>query len=206
MLAKEDVSCSRGTNYVLTQSLKLSDVVCFYYHMLRIFSSFNPSIGSLPILNMLAFSPGFLVDLWGALEMSIFGQAVQNLQETGHDKQLATSSSGEQVSSTRQRRNAKDAATKWANVLQNITGKSNDSEEGTMSDSILISKQSDDDALTLWDIEAMRHASEGIGKDLICMMYIFCAIYGHLLLVLDDIEFYEKQVIFCAHAHLYISF
>ncbi|KAG2536101.1 hypothetical protein PVAP13_9NG157200 [Panicum virgatum] len=196
MLAKEDVSCSRGTNYVLTQSLKLSDVVCFYYHMLRIFSSFNPSIGSLPILNMLAFSPGFLVDLWGALEMSIFGQAIQNLQETGHDKQLATSSSGEQVSSTRQRRNAKDAATKWANVLQNITGKSNDSEEGTMSDSILISKQSDDDALTLWDIEAMRHGSEGIGKDLICMMYIFCAIYGHLLLVLDDIEFYEKQVPF----------
>jgi len=196
MLAKEDVSCSRGTNYDLTQSLKLSDVVCFYYHMLRIFSSFNPSIGSLPILNMLAFSPGFLVDLWGALEMSIFGQAIQNLQETGHDKQLATSSSGEQVSSTRQRRNAKDAATKWANVLQNITGKSNDSEEGTMSDSILISKQSDDDALTLWDIEAMRHGSEGIGKDLICMMYLFCAIYGHLLLVLDDIEFYEKQVPF----------
>ena len=206
MLAKEDVSCSRGTNYDPTRLLKLSDVVCFYYHMLRIFSSCNPSIGPLPILNMLAFSPGFLVDLWGALEMSIFGQAVQNLQETGHDKQLATSSSGEQVSSTRQRRNAKDAATKWANVLQKITGKSNDSEEGTMSDSILISKQSDDDALTLWDIEAMRHASEGIGKDLICMIYLFCAIYGHLLLVLDDIEFYEKQVIFCAHAHLYISF
>ena len=206
MLAKEDVSCSRGTNYDPTRLLKLSDVVCFYYHMLRIFSSCNPSIGPLPILNMLAFSPGFLVDLWGALEMSIFGQAIQNLQETGHDKQLATSSSGEQVSSTRQRRNAKDAATKWANVLQNITGKSNDSEEGTMSDSILISKQSDDDALTLWDIEAMRHASEGIGKDLICMIYLFCAIYGHLLLVLDDIEFYEKQVIFCAHAHLYISF
>nr|TKV92026.1 hypothetical protein SEVIR_9G136900v2 [Setaria viridis] len=195
-LAKEDVSCSRGTNYDPIRSLKLSDVVCFYYHLLRIFSSFNPSIGALPILNMLAFSPGFLVDLWGALEISIFGQAIQNLQETGQDKQLATSSSGEQVSSTRQRRNAKDTATKWANVLQKITGKSNDSEEGTMPDNILISQQSNDDALTLWDIEAMRHASEGIGKDLTCMMYLFCAIYGHLLLVLDDIEFYEKQVPF----------
>jgi ubiquitin-protein ligase E3 B len=54
----------------------------------------------------------------------------KNLQETGHVKQLATSSSSEQVSSTRQRRNAKDTATKWANVLQKITGKSNDTEEG----------------------------------------------------------------------------
>ncbi|KAJ1294033.1 hypothetical protein BS78_01G115200 [Paspalum vaginatum] len=202
MLAKEDVSCSKGTNndpnlkHNHFQSLKLSDVVCLYYHMLRIFSSFNPSVGALPILNMVAFSPGFLVDLWGALEISIFGQAIQNLQETGHANQLATSSSGEQVSSMRQRRNAKDTANKWANVLQKITGKSNDSEEVTLPDNILISEQSNDDALTLWDIKAMRHASEGIGKDLMCMMYLFCAIYGHLLLVLDDIEFYEKQVPF----------
>lgn len=201
MLAKEDVSCSRGTNsdpnlkHVRLQSLKLSDIVCFYYHMLRIFSSFNPSIGALPILNMLAFSPGFIVDLWRALEISIYGQAIQNLQETVHDKQLATSSSGEQVSSMRQRRNGKDTTNKWANVLQKITGKSNDSEEGTLPDSILISR-SNDETLTLWDIEAMRHVSEGIGKDLVSMMYVFCAIYGHLLLVLDDIEFYEKQVPF----------
>jgi ubiquitin-protein ligase E3 B len=114
MLAKEDFSCCRATHYdpnlknICFCSLKLSDVVCFYYHMLRIFSSLNPSIGALPILNMLAFTPGFLVDLWGALEMSIFGPPIQNSQETGHEKQLATSSSGEQVSSMRQRRNAKD--------------------------------------------------------------------------------------------------
>lgn len=199
--AKEEFSGCRATNYdpnlknIHFRSLKLSDVVCFYYHMLRIFSSLNPSIGALPILNMLAFSPGFLVDLWGALEMSIFGPPIQNSQESGHQKQLATSSSGEQVSSMKQRRNAKDTGNKWANVLQKITGKSNDSEEGTLPDSILFSQQSNDDALTSWDIEAMRHGSEGIGKDLMCMLYLFCAIYGHLLLVLDDIEFYEKQVI-----------
>ncbi|KAF8681820.1 hypothetical protein HU200_045261 [Digitaria exilis] len=196
MLAKEDASCNMGIKYDPVWTLKLSDVVCFYYHMLRIFSSFNPSIGALPILNMLAFSPGFLVDLWGALETSIFGQAIEGLQETGHVKQLSTNSSGEHVSSTRQRRNAKDTATKWANVLQKITGKSNESGEGTMPDSILVSQQSNDDALALWDIEAMRHASEGTGDDLMCMIYLFCAIYGHLLLVLDDIEFYEKQVPF----------
>ncbi|XP_066390879.1 E3 ubiquitin-protein ligase UPL7 isoform X3 [Miscanthus floridulus] len=211
MLAKEDFSCCRATNYdpnlknIYFRSLKLSDVVCFYYHMLRIFSSLNPSIGALPILNMLAFSPGFLVDLWGALEMSIFGPPIQNSQETGHEKQLATSSSGEQVSSMRQRRNAKDTSNKWANVLQKITGKSNGSEEGTLPDSILFSQQSNDDALTSWDIEAMRHASQEIGKDLMCMLYLFCAIYGHLLLVLDDIEFYEKQVPFTLEKQRKIS-
>ncbi|AQK63815.1 E3 ubiquitin-protein ligase UPL7 [Zea mays] len=202
MLAKEDFPCRRATDYdpnlknIHFRILKLSDVICFYYHMLRIFSSLNPSIGAMPILNMLAFSPGFLVDLWEALEMPIFGPPIQNSQETGHEKQLATSSSGVQVSSMRQRRNAKDTANRWSNVLQKITGKSNDSEEGTLSDSILFSHESNDDALTSWDIEAMRHASEGIGKDLMCIMYLFCAIYGHLLLVLDDIEFYEKQVPF----------
>ncbi|XP_062212057.1 E3 ubiquitin-protein ligase UPL7 [Phragmites australis] len=201
MLAKEDVSCGRGTNddptlkQIHFRSLKLSDVICFYYHMLRIFSVFNPSFGALPILNMLAFTPGFLVDLWGALEITIFGRA-QKLQETGYDKQLATSSSGEQISSMRQRKNVKDTANKWANVLQKITGKSSDSEDGNHTDSILNSQQCNDDALTLWDIETMRRASEGIGKDLMCMLHLFCAIYGHLLLVLDDIEFYEKQVPF----------
>jgi hypothetical protein len=34
-----------------------------------------------------------------------------------------------------------------------------------MPDNILISQQSNDDELILWDIEAMIHASEGIGKD-----------------------------------------
>ncbi|TVU45657.1 hypothetical protein EJB05_05149 [Eragrostis curvula] len=202
MLAKEEVSCGMETNNdppTLTQihfrSLKLFDVVCFYYHMLRIFSTLNQSIGALPILNMLAFTPGFLASLWDELEISIFGEA-QKFQESGHEKQLGASTSGEQISSMRQKRNTKDTANKWANVLHKITGKSNDSEDVNLTDSMLNSEQSGDDALTLWDIEAMRQVSEGIGKDLMCMLYLFCAIYGHLLLVLDDIEFYEKQVPF----------
>jgi ubiquitin-protein ligase E3 B len=199
MLAKEEASCGRETNYDPNQkqinfrSLKLSDVVCFYYHMLRIFSTLNQSIGALPVLNMLAFTPGFLVDLWVALEMSIFGEA-HKFQETGYEKQLATSTSGEHISSMRERRNARDTSNKWANVLHKITGKSNDSEDGNLTDNISNFQQSSDDALTLWDIEAMRQASEVIGNDLMCMLYLFCAIYAHLLLVLDDIEFYEKQV------------
>jgi ubiquitin-protein ligase E3 B len=40
----------------------------------------------------------------------------------------------------------------------------------------------------------MRHACEDIGEDIMCMLYLFYAIYGHLLHVLDDIKFYEKRV------------
>lgn len=205
ILAKEDVPRERETNHDLDQrqvkcrSLKLTDIICFYYYMLRIFSSLNPSIGPLPILNMLSFTPGFLVDLWGTLEISIFGQTGHKSQEPEHEKQLAGSSSGEQISSTRQRRNTKDTPKKWANVLHKITGKSNDADDTNLSDS-LTSENSNDDALILWDIETMRQGSEGIGKDVMHMLHLFCAIYGHLLLVLDDIEFYEKQVIL-PHPH-----
>jgi ubiquitin-protein ligase E3 B len=203
VLTKEDVSCKSETNHELTlmqahfRRLNLMDVICFYYYMIRIFSSLNPSIGSLPILNMLSFTPGFLADLWGTLETSIFGQAIQNSQEHEHDKQLTGSSSSEQTPSTRQRRNAKDTPNKWTNVLQKITGKSSDADDTNLSDSTL---NSNGDALILWDIETMRQGSEGIGKYVMCMLHLFCAIYGHLLLVLDDIEFYEKQVIL-PHPH-----
>lgn len=202
VLAKEYVSCKRETNHDLTlrqvhfRSLKLTDVICFYYYMLRIFSSLNPLVGPLPILNMLSFTPGFLVDLWGTLEISIFGQAIHKSEEPEHDKQLAGSSSGEQISSTRQRRNAKDTPNKWVNVLQKIKGKPSDADDTNLSGSPLNSENSNDVALVLWDIEIMRQGSEGIGKDLMRMLHLFCAIYGHLLLVLDDLEFYEKQVPF----------
>uniref|UniRef100_A0A0E0D4M4 HECT-type E3 ubiquitin transferase n=1 Tax=Oryza meridionalis TaxID=40149 RepID=A0A0E0D4M4_9ORYZ len=200
VLVKEDAVCKRQNNHdpdtqTHSRSLKLLDIVCFYYHMLRIFSLLNPSIGSLPILNMLSFTPGFLVDLWGALEISIFGQAVHKLQEPKHERESATSSSGEHVSSMRQRRNFKDTSNKWSNVFQKITGKSNDAEDTNLVDNPLNSEQNGE-ALILWDIEAMRQGSECIGKDLMQMLYLFCATYGHLLLVLDDIEFYEKQVPF----------
>uniref|UniRef100_A0A0D9VXI6 HECT-type E3 ubiquitin transferase n=1 Tax=Leersia perrieri TaxID=77586 RepID=A0A0D9VXI6_9ORYZ len=197
VLAKEDAVSKRRNNHDLvlqmhSQSLKLLDIVCFYYHMLRIFSLLNPFIGSLPILNMLSFTPGFLVDLWRALELSIFGQDVHKLQELKHDIESATSSSSEQISSIRQRRNTKDTSNKWSNVLQKITKKSSDAVDTDLIDSSLNSDQNGE-ALILWDIEAMRQGSECIGKNIMQMLYLFCATYGHLLLVLDDIEFYEKQ-------------
>ena len=120
--------------------------------------------------------------------MPIFDPPIQNSQEIGHEKQLRCASILHEENKECQGHN------KWANVLQKINGKSNISQEGTLPDSILFSQQSNDDSLSSWDIEAMRHACEGIGEDIMCMLYLFYAIYGHLLHVLDDIEFYEKRV------------
>ncbi|XP_052728708.1 E3 ubiquitin-protein ligase UPL7 isoform X2 [Vigna angularis] len=53
-----------------------------------------------------------------------------------------------------------------------------------------------DDSSDIWDIEPMRNGPQGIPKDMFAMLHLFCATYSHLLLVLDDIEFYEKQVPF----------
>ncbi|KAG0485931.1 hypothetical protein HPP92_010010 [Vanilla planifolia] len=47
-----------------------------------------------------------------------------------------------------------------------------------------------------WDVEPMKRGSQGISDDMSCIFHLFCAIYAHLLLILDDIEFYEKQVPF----------
>lgn len=45
-----------------------------------------------------------------------------------------------------------------------------------------------------WDIESLRQGPEGISKDISRLLLLFCSSYSHLLLILDDIEFYDKQV------------
>ncbi|RVX11797.1 E3 ubiquitin-protein ligase UPL7 [Vitis vinifera] len=83
---------------------------------------------------------------------------------------------------------------KWETMLQKITGKS-------QMDVDLISgrtrtSQVKEDAFDVWDVEPLRCGPQGISKDISCLLHLFCATYSHLLLVLDDIEFYEKQVPF----------
>ncbi len=43
-------------------------------------------------------------------------------------------------------------------------------------------------------LESMRKASEGVPDDVVPVLLVFCAAYSHLLMVLDDEEFYELQV------------
>lgn len=178
-------------------SCELLDVAYYYSWMLRIFSILNPVLGAMPVLNMLSFTPGFLSNLWGALDELLFHG--NNLVSKGKYLDGSTISENKilEVSERKQKHSSKDMGSKWASVFQKITGKSQtefksvDPVDGK-SNTVDIDEHDSD----MWDIELLRQGPDGISKDLSCLLHLFCASYSHLLLVLDDLEFYEKQVPF----------
>lgn len=177
-------------------SFKLQDVIYFYYYFLRIFSILNPANGSLPILNVLSFTPGFIVEFWEAFECAICGGTVHMSHEVKQNKEIILEGQTEANSVTRQSRRMKESGGhRWATVIQKIAGRSNDESTASPRDIPQIPVVSAEDSYDLWDIEAMRHGAQGISKYLSCALFLFCSTYAHYLLVLDDIEFYEKQVI-----------
>lgn len=169
--------------------LDLFEVAHFYSNMLRIYSVLNPIRGSLPVLNMLSFTPGFLVRVWHVLEDSLF------CGDSHISDNCMTENSKYKTSERRLKPVSKDGANKWVSVLHKLTGKS---EAATNYEDTLGNhpepSQVNEDSSDVWDIEPMRHGPQGISKDTFVLLHIFCATYSHLLLVLDDIEFYEKQV------------
>ncbi|MCH85367.1 E3 ubiquitin-protein ligase UPL7-like, partial [Trifolium medium] len=186
---KAETSISNNLEYL--GKLDLCDVALFYSNLLRIFSALSPIRGSLPVLNMLSFTPGFLVRLWGELEDSFFSG----------DKHMSdnhTSENGKHKASEKiPKQPSKDGANKWVSVFHKFTGKSQTATDcsdpiGSHSAPSGVNLDPSD----VWDIEPMRHGPQGIPKSLFATLHLFCATYSHLLLVLDDIEFYEKQVPF----------
>ncbi|EOY08056.1 E3 ubiquitin-protein ligase UPL7 isoform 3, partial [Theobroma cacao] len=173
-------------------NLELLHIAYFYSYMLRIFAAFNPMVGPLTVLNMLSFTPGFLGNLWGVLESSIFRGNSHTIGDSYHGTNKVSGKKKEGIDKKLKQAN-KDGVNKWVNVLQKFTGKSQaDVDFADSVDDHLV----DDDSVDVWDIEPLRHGPQGISKDMSCLLHLFCATYSHLLLVLDDIEFYEKQVPF----------
>lgn len=186
---KADTSISNSLEYL--QKLDLCDVALFYSSLLRIFSALSPVRGSLPVLNMLSFTPGFLVRLWGELEDSFFsGDKHMSDNHTSENGKLKAFEKIPKMAS-------KDGASKWVSVLHKFTGKSQTATDRTDPiGSHSAPSRVNLDLSDVWDIEPMRHGPQGIPKSMFAMLHLFCAAYSHLLLVLDDIEFYEKQVPF----------
>ncbi|KAF8042732.1 hypothetical protein BT93_A1151 [Corymbia citriodora subsp. variegata] len=171
--------------------LQLVHISYFYSYMLRLFSVLNPVAGSLPILNMLSFTPGFLVSLWRSLETNLFHGASDCARDHPGSRKTSTLDVRQQTS--------KFGGGKWTSVLQIITGKSQASADSGLSDSTdshISSGLLDEVSFDVWDVELLRSGPQGLSKDMSCLLHLFCATYSHLLLVLDDIEFYEKQVPF----------
>ncbi|KAK3010125.1 hypothetical protein RJ639_010724 [Escallonia herrerae] len=176
---------------------ELLDVAYYYCYMLKIFSILNPLVGSLPVLNMLSFTPGFLVDLWGALEKSLVSGKGPIAKDSGLCKSKISGNENDRISGRKPKSAAKDAGNKWVNVLHKFTSKSqadcdfvDSNSEKTMPDQI------DEESCDVWDVEPLRRGPEGMSEGSSCLLHLFCATYSHLLLVLDDIEFYDKQVPF----------
>ncbi|XVE76066.1 hypothetical protein DITRI_Ditri12bG0142900 [Diplodiscus trichospermus] len=174
-------------------NLELLDIAYFYSYMLRIFAAFNPMIGPLPVLNMLSFNPGFLGNVWGVLESSIFHGDIHTFGDTYHGTSKVSGKKKEVDFDKKLKQANKDGVNKWVNILHKFTGKSRT--EVDFADST-DDYQVDEDSFDVWDLEPLRHGPQGISKDMSCLLHLFCSTYSHLLLVLDDIEFYEKQVPF----------
>lgn len=177
--------------------LELLDIACFYSHLIRIYSVLNSITGSLPILNMLSFTPGFLVSIWGDLECSMFPETARASEDNFYHGAEMHGTKYDGVSKKKQKQPSKDIGAKWVNVLHKFSGKSQaDAGETDAIGSQPGYSQGKDNLDDVWDIEALRYGLESISKEKLCLIHLFCATYAHLLLVLDDIEFYEKQTPF----------
>lgn len=199
LLILDKDSSIQGADNSLPESpekCELTDVAYFYSYMLRIFTTLNPVVGSMPILNMLSFTPGFLLNLWAALEKSFFAKLDSAHDATNFFNSNITEDSRDRIFKKKKKGAGKNGGTKWVNVLSKITGKSQGDIEQIESVNNLSSQRTGDDPSDVWDIESLRRGPEGLGTDSSHLIHLFCATYSHLLLVLDDIEFYEKQVPF----------
>ncbi|XP_021680792.2 E3 ubiquitin-protein ligase UPL7 isoform X2 [Hevea brasiliensis] len=177
------------------RKLELLDIAYFYSYILRIFSILNPTHGPLPVLNMLSFTPGYLVTLWEALESLLFPRKGDICAD--HDFSTSKILGNKKVrGDKKQKQLNKGGGNKWTNILHKISGKSRAGVDYTDSVDGQPTSQVDEDLQDVWAVEPLTCGPQKISKDISCLLHLFCASYSHLLLVLDDIEFYEKQVPF----------
>lgn len=175
--------------------LELCDVARFYSHMIRIYSMLNTTVGSLPVLNILSFTPGFLLNIWDRLEKLVF-PANSQASKGSICIDLVSQKRNDGAFDKKPKQFVKDGGAKWITMLQRITAKRKSDPDHVEFVSKQVSGLDDEDIIDSWDVEPMRSASASISKDTSFLLHLFCATYVHLLLVLDDIEFYERQVPF----------
>lgn len=191
-IVKRDASGNEnnGSKSILNDArpLELLDVAYFYSYMIRIYSIMNLTLGSLPVLNMLSFTPGFLVNLWAELESSLLSRKFQ-----AHANKVAQNQDNKNCE---KKQKQKQPSIKWVTALHKITRKSHTNSADLTEGHLGNEGGNDEDSHDVWDVECLRGGPENISKDTTCLLHLFCSTYAHLLLVLDDIEFYERQIPF----------
>ncbi|XP_024536695.1 E3 ubiquitin-protein ligase UPL7 isoform X1 [Selaginella moellendorffii] len=162
-----------------SSSVGLPNIARLYSYLLTTFSVLNFGGGALPVLNVLAFTKELLPQLWNWFMSSIQLKIVKMPESRG--ALPAKEQSSRQLSS------------KLANTFLKRT-KSASSES--------ISEVHDDGQ---WHIEQLKGGPAALSEDAASVLTLFCTLYAHLLLVLDDNEFYDKQVPFSIDEQRLIS-
>ncbi|CAD5325662.1 unnamed protein product [Arabidopsis thaliana] len=193
VIADKDASTSSKKG---SETLGLLDIARLYSCMLRIFCVMNPVLGPLPVLNMLSFCPGYIVSLWNSLESVLLPENGCTADDASHGS-AKTSWNTRSPSEKKLKHLKNDSVNKWVNVLNKFSGKSPGPREHVECTSDQPgSGQVNESTNDVWDVETLRGGPVGISKEVSCLLHLFCATYAHLLVVLDDIQFYEKQVPF----------
>ncbi|KAI5061390.1 hypothetical protein GOP47_0023895 [Adiantum capillus-veneris] len=177
----------------ITATLKLSDIAMLYLKVSTVFKSLHEERIPCPVLNLLAFAPGFLCQLWGWLD-DVLGLS-QCCNEKANYKTAETKETGthlDRLVPQKDERMSGSLSSRWASAVSKIKGKGSCSEA---MDSNIKAIEEDRNA-NIWNIERMRSGPMGIPKEALRVLTLFCAAYGHLLMILDDEEFYERQVPF----------
>ncbi|XP_010504062.1 PREDICTED: E3 ubiquitin-protein ligase UPL7-like isoform X1 [Camelina sativa] len=178
-----------------TETLGLLDIARLYSCMLRIFCVLNPVVGPLPVLNMLSFCPGYIVSLWNSLESFLLPKSGCRADDLSQGS-VKTPWNKRSPSEKKMKHLKNDGVNKWVNVLNKFSGKSPGPREHVECTSAQPESSQVNESTDAWDVETLRCGPVGISKDVSCLLHLFCATYAHLLVVLDDIQFYEKQVPF----------
>ncbi|EOA23422.1 hypothetical protein CARUB_v10016604mg [Capsella rubella] len=193
VIADKDASTSSKK---ASEALGLLDIARLYSCMLRIFCVLNPVVGPLPVLNMISFCPGYIVSLWNSLDSVLLPKNGCTADDLSHGS-VKSSWNTRSPSEKKLKHLKNDGVNRWVNVLNKFSGKSPGPREhvectSDQPESSQVNESTDD----VWDVETLRGGPVGISKDVSCLLHLFCATYAHLLVVLDDIQFYEKQVPF----------
>eukprot|EP00252_Welwitschia_mirabilis_P024162 TRINITY_DN7059_c0_g3_i3.p1 TRINITY_DN7059_c0_g3~~TRINITY_DN7059_c0_g3_i3.p1 ORF type:complete len:797 (+),score=144.37 TRINITY_DN7059_c0_g3_i3:224-2392(+) len=198
VVEKED--CEHGLGEEASNmKLELQDVAKLYSELLTAFSNLDLYGCVLAFLNILAFTKGFLLKLWNWLERKLMIKHDVSLASgKPHETSTLSLENKFNTSGGTQENVTKSISSKWTSVLQRMKGKtsceSNDKvlSMGNVHEDYALK----DDAYMVWEVESMKRGPLGVSKDTLTVLHVFCSAYAHLLIVIDDEEFYEKQVPF----------
>ncbi|KAL2610792.1 hypothetical protein R1flu_022484 [Riccia fluitans] len=188
------------TNAVPTwEPLGLLEVAKLYSSLLAAFTAFKLSSGPCPILDVLALSQSLFPLLWDWLTSSL------NLPSSVGVSSKAAVKTSRSAGTLKDGSASKTTGGKWAaaafvlRMRTKGTGAdgSSTTDKGSSSrvEKVDPTRESEVDqgVSQLWSFESMQKGPAGIPADAVPVLTLFCAAYAHLLVVMDDEQFYERQ-------------